>query len=105
MSFEHLLSQDKYTIDSLLEIMAILRSENGCPWDREQDHHTIRNDFIEETYEAIEAIDSDDAVHLRPDIDERLLGGFVVHIGGVAYDASLRARLEELREHMMEDEQ
>ena len=47
----------------------------------------------------------DDSVHLRPDIDERLLGGFVVHIGGVAYDASLRARLEELREHMMEDTQ
>lgn len=73
MKFEHLLSQDRYTIESLLEIMAILRSENGCPWDREQDHHSIRNDFIEETYEAIDAIDNDDAVHLREELGDVLL--------------------------------
>jgi F-type H+-transporting ATPase subunit delta len=44
-------------------------------------------------------------VHLRQDRDESLLGGFVVHIGGVAYDASLKARLADLRAHMLEEEE
>ena len=52
--------KDKYDINDLLEIMRILRSENGCPWDREQDHKSIRKDFLEETYEVVEAIDADD---------------------------------------------
>ena len=47
---------EKYGIDDLLAIMERLRQPDGCPWDREQDHHSIRNDFIEETYEAAEAI-------------------------------------------------
>lgn len=40
---------EKYGIDDLLAIMERLRQPDGCPWDREQDHHSIRNDFIEET--------------------------------------------------------
>ena len=48
--------KQKYNVDDLVEIMRILRSENGCPWDREQTHESIRKNFIEETYEAIEAI-------------------------------------------------
>ena len=49
--------KERYDIEDLLRIMELLRSEEGCVWDREQDHHTIRNNFIEETYEAVEAID------------------------------------------------
>ena len=49
----------------LLRIMEILRGENGCPWDREQTHASIRGNFIEETYEAVEAIDKEDPVLLR----------------------------------------
>ena len=50
--------KDRYTYEDLLEIMRILRSPEGCVWDREQDHKSIRRSFIEETYEAIEAIDN-----------------------------------------------
>ena len=49
--------KERYQINDLLEIMKILRGENGCPWDREQDHHSIRKNFLEETYEVLEAID------------------------------------------------
>ncbi len=48
----------KYTIDDLLRIMEILRSENGCPWDRVQTHDSIKKDMIEEAYEAIDALDN-----------------------------------------------
>lgn len=62
-----------YTINDLLEIMKILRSENGCPWDREQDHKSIRNNFIEEVYEAVEAIDKGDTPLLREELGDVLL--------------------------------
>ena len=52
--------KDRYDINDLRDIMSILRSPQGCPWDREQIHKSIRNDFIEEVYEAIEAIDLED---------------------------------------------
>ncbi|MBQ8781549.1 MAG: nucleoside triphosphate pyrophosphohydrolase [Oscillospiraceae bacterium] len=65
--------KERYTIDDMLEIMRILRSENGCPWDREQDHHSIRNDFIEEVYEAVEAIDTEDTELLREELGDVLL--------------------------------
>ncbi len=45
-------------ITRLLQIMARLRSPTGCPWDREQTHRTIRHNLIEETYEALDALDS-----------------------------------------------
>ncbi|PJI08787.1 MULTISPECIES: nucleoside triphosphate pyrophosphohydrolase [Clostridium] len=44
----------------LLNIMSILRGENGCPWDREQNHDTVKRSLIEESYEAVEAIDKKD---------------------------------------------
>lgn len=62
-----------YNIDDLIDIMRILRSENGCPWDREQDHHSIRKDFIEEVYEAAEAIDLEDTELLREELGDVLL--------------------------------
>ena len=54
-----------YGITELLQIMQVLRSENGCPWDKEQTHRSIRQDFLEETYEVIEAIDMDSVPMLR----------------------------------------
>lgn len=65
--------KDNYNINDLLEIMRILRSENGCPWDRVQTHKSIRSDFIEETYEACEAIDKDDTELLREELGDVLL--------------------------------
>ncbi len=68
-----ILSQTKYTIETLRDIMALLRSEEGCPWDREQTHTSIRKDFIEETYEAIEAIDNNDSSLLKEELGDVLL--------------------------------
>lgn len=65
--------KDRYDINDLREIMAILRCPEGCPWDREQDHKSIRNDFIEEVYEAIEAIDLDNKELLREELGDVLL--------------------------------
>ncbi len=44
--------KERYGFEDLLRIMEILRGENGCPWDREQTHKSIRRNFIEEVYEA-----------------------------------------------------
>lgn len=52
--------KEKYNMDDLLEIMRLLRSPGGCPWDAEQTHESIRKNLIEETYEVIEAINKDD---------------------------------------------
>ena len=65
--------KEKYDINDLLEIMRILRSENGCPWDREQDHKSIRKDFLEETYEVVEAIDTNDRELLLEELGDVLL--------------------------------
>lgn len=65
--------KEKYDNDDLLKIMRILRSENGCPWDREQDHHSIRNNFIEEAYEAVEAIDTEDTELLKEELGDVLM--------------------------------
>ena len=47
-----LLEKEKYDFEDLRLVMKLLRSENGCPWDKEQDHHSIRSNLIEETYEV-----------------------------------------------------
>jgi len=70
---KQLTDKTSYDITDLREIMKILRSENGCPWDREQNHMTIRQNFIEETYEVIEAIDNNDMLLLREELGDVLL--------------------------------
>jgi len=64
--------KEKYNIDDLLEVTRILRSENGCVWDREQDHKSIRMNVLEEAYEVMEAIDSDDAAMLKEELGDLL---------------------------------
>ncbi len=65
--------KEKYGFEDLLRIMELLRSENGCMWDREQDHHSIRRNFIEETYEVCEAIDDENPEHLKEELGDVLL--------------------------------
>ncbi len=65
--------KSRYDMNDMLDIMRILRSENGCPWDREQDHKSIRKDLIEEVYEAVEAIDTDNSDLLREELGDVLL--------------------------------
>lgn len=66
-------SKENYGIDDLVEIMRLLRSENGCPWDKEQTHRSIRKNLIEETYEAVEAIDREDTELLKEELGDVLL--------------------------------
>ena len=65
--------KEHYDINDLIKIVEILRSENGCPWDKVQTHKSIRSDFIEEVYEVIEAIDMDSAEMLREELGDVLL--------------------------------
>ena len=62
-----------YRFDDLISVVEVLRSEEGCPWDREQDHKSIRKDLIEETYEVIEAIDTENTELLREELGDVLL--------------------------------
>lgn len=65
--------KEKYSITDLLEIMRLLRSPEGCPWDREQTHRSIRKNFLEETCEVCEAIDNDDTALLQEELGDVLL--------------------------------
>jgi len=68
-----MLKKERYSFEDLKEIMRILRSDKGCPWDKEQTHESIRNNFIEEVYEAIEAIDDNDPELLKEELGDVLL--------------------------------
>ena len=65
--------KSKYDFNDLVEIMRILRSPDGCPWDRVQTHESIRQNFIEETYEAIEAIDTNDVELMREELGDGMM--------------------------------
>jgi len=60
-------------LEKLVDIIAILRSENGCPWDREQTHKSLRPNMLEEAYEAVDAIDEGDIPNLREELGDVLL--------------------------------
>lgn len=63
----------KPAIDELLKVMAKLRSPKGCPWDREQDHMTLRWHAVEEVYELMDAIESRDDHELEEELGDLLL--------------------------------
>ena len=60
-------------LERLVDIVATLRSENGCPWDREQTHKTLRPNMLEEAYEAVDAIDDNNIPNLREELGDVLL--------------------------------
>ena len=65
--------REHYTAEDLVQIIRILRDpETGCPWDKVQTHASIRKNFLEETCEALEAIDADDADMLREELGDAL---------------------------------
>lgn len=72
--------KDNYDVYDLVEIVKVLRSENGCPWDKVQTHQSIRKDFLEEVYEVLEAIDMDSVPMLREELGDVLLQ-VVFHCG------------------------
>lgn len=60
-------------MERLIEIISILRGENGCSWDREQTHSSLRRNMLEEAYEAVDAIDDNDSKHLQEELGDVLL--------------------------------
>lgn len=71
-----------YTFEDLKEIMATLRSENGCPWDRAQTHESMKKHLVEECAEVLEAIDSQDTENLCEEL------------GDVLYQIMIHAEIE-----------
>ncbi|WP_432404974.1 nucleoside triphosphate pyrophosphohydrolase [Wukongibacter sp. M2B1] len=63
----------KYKMDNLVSIMAKLRSKEGCPWDREQDHQSLKPYLIEESYEVLEALEDDNMELLEEELGDLLL--------------------------------
>ena len=67
------MEEKKYTLDDLVQVIRILRGENGCPWDRVQTHETIRQDMLEEAYEAADAIDKGNMENLCEELGDVLM--------------------------------
>ena len=65
--------KDTYDIYDLIKLVAVLRAPGGCPWDREQTHASIKKNLIEETYEVIEAINSESLDGLKEELGDILL--------------------------------
>ena len=65
--------KDVYDIHDLIKLATVLRAPGGCPWDREQTHESIKKNFIEETYEVIEAINKNDCDGLKEELGDVLL--------------------------------
>ncbi|MGI5849489.1 MAG: nucleoside triphosphate pyrophosphohydrolase [Christensenellales bacterium] len=65
--------KQRYTFSDLVSIMDMLRSRNGCPWDNEQTHQSLKRYLIEESYEVLEAIDNDDIDALYDELGDVLL--------------------------------
>lgn len=65
--------KDRYIIDDLISIVALLRTPDGCQWDKAQTHESIKKNLIEETYEVIEAINKKNTEGLKEELGDVLL--------------------------------
>lgn len=65
--------KDKYDINDVITLIELLRSPGGCPWDMEQTHQSIKKNFIEETYEAVEAINKNSTDGLKEELGDVLM--------------------------------
>ena len=66
-------TKERYSMEDLLDLMNFLRSEKGCPWDKEQTHQTLRKNVIEEAYEVVDAIDDGQPHRLADELGDLLL--------------------------------
>ena len=73
MNKRDFLDKEHFSFEDITELVRILRAPDGCPWDREQTHTSIRNNFLEEVYEAVEGIDKADSDILREELGDVLL--------------------------------
>jgi MazG family protein len=88
--------------DKLVEIMRILRSPNGCPWDREQTHATLRPFVLEETYEVLDAIDAGVPAQLREELGDFLFEAvFLAQLSHEAGDFSICDAIDAICEKLV----
>ena len=66
-------SKPRYTLDDLIRLVHVLRAPGGCPWDRAQTFHTLRQYMIEEACEAAEAMDGDNPEKIADELGDVLL--------------------------------
>ena len=85
--------KDVYTLSDLHRLTRLLRAPDGCPWDRVQTHSSIRRDFLEEAYEAVEAIDRDDPEMLCEELGDVL---FQVDFHAVIVEVRERCSLDDI---------
>lgn len=78
-------SKSAYDVSDMRRLIAVLRGPGGCPWDAEQTHESIRRNFLEEAYEAVEAIDEKNPVHLCEELGDVLMQ--VMFHAGIEEDA------------------
>lgn len=64
---------EQITFDEFKQIIAQLRAKDGCPWDREQTHESLRQCMLEEAYEAADAIDMKDMENLKEELGDMML--------------------------------
>ena len=62
----------------LYEIIGRLRAPDGCPWDREQTPETMRSDLVEECFEAVDAINQKDAMHVKEELGDVILNASMI---------------------------
>lgn len=94
-------AQKRYSIEDLFEILKVLRGEEGCPWDRQQNRESLKPYLLEETYEVLDAIEKGDIVLLEEELGDLLLQ-IVFHTqiadeeGEFAFDAVVKGICEKL---------
>lgn len=84
-------SRKRHGFDDVMRIVRRLRAPNGCPWDREQTHESLKNALLEESYELIDAIDEDDDAHICEEISDVLLQ-FALHAAIAEEQSAFTAR-------------
>ena len=86
--YEH---RTRHGFDDVMRIVRRLRAPNGCPWDREQTHVSLKNALLEESYELIDAIDEDDDAHICEEMGDVLLQ-FALHAAIAEEQSAFTAR-------------
>ena len=85
--------KSRYNYEDFVEVVRLLRSPDGCPWDRVQTHQSIRRNFLEETYECCEAIDTDDLELMKEELGDVMMQ--VIFHAGIEEDRG-RFNLEDV---------
>jgi len=96
------MSETGQAFEKLIEIMASLRGPEGCPWDREQTHESLKKYLLEETYEAIEAIDCGDMNELCGELGDLMLQiAFHAQLAKERGDFEIKDSLESINEKLL----